>query len=85
MSHIGHPIFNDARYGGDHILKGRPTGSYRQFVLNAFALCPRQALHAETLGFIHPTTGRELFFSAPLPSDMQALVDKWRDYCLSNT
>ena len=84
MSHIGHPVFNDARYGGDRILKGRPDGYYRQFVLNAFDACPRQALHAETLGFVHPTTGRELFFTAPLPADMQHLLDLWRNYCAAN-
>lgn len=85
MSHIGHPVFNDARYGGERILKGRPTGSYRQFVQEAFDTCPRQALHAETLGFVHPTTGKELFFTAPLPDDMQGLINKWRTYCANNT
>ncbi len=74
----GHPLFNDARYGGDNILKGTPTARYRQFVENCFALCPRQALHARTLGFRHPHTGKEMDFEAPVPPDMTAMFDKWR-------
>lgn len=78
MSHIGHPLFADARYGGDKILRGLDTSRYRQFVGNCMALCPRQALHARTLGFRHPKTGQEMDFSAPLPADMTALIEKWR-------
>ena len=78
MSHIGHPLFNDARYGGDRILRGVDTANYRKFVGNCFELCPRQALHARTLGFKHPATGEEIFFESPIPQDMQAAIDKWR-------
>ena len=80
MKHIGHPLFNDARYGGDQILRGTPGGKYKQFVANCFAVCPRQALHARTLGFVHPETGEEMFFSAPVPPDMTELIEKWRNY-----
>lgn len=78
MSHIGHPLFNDARYGGDRILRGVDTAKYRQFVANCFDLCPRQALHAKTLGFKHPESGEEMFFSSELPSDMTSMIEKWR-------
>lgn len=80
MKHIGHTLFNDARYGGNDILKGTTFSKYKQFVQNCFALCPRQALHARTLGFVHPRTGEELFFTSELPEDMAALVEKWRVY-----
>lgn len=80
MRHIGHPLFSDAAYGGDAILKGTTFSRYRQFVDNCFALCPRQALHARVLGFDHPTTGRHLHFEQPLPDDMRQLLDKWRGY-----
>lgn len=80
MLHIGHPLFNDARYGGDKILRGERSVSYNQFVKNCFDLCPRQALHARTLGFVHPTTGEELFFEAPIPADMTEMIEKWRTY-----
>ena len=80
MKHIGHTLFNDARYGGNEILKGTTFSKYRQFVQNCFAICPRQALHAKTLGFIHPTTGEELFFDSEMPDDMQHLISKWRTY-----
>lgn len=80
MRHIGHPLFNDARYGGDRILKGNTSSSYRQFVENSFSVCPRQALHARTLGFRHPATGREMDFEAPLPVDMTELIQRWRDF-----
>ncbi len=80
MKHIGHPLFNDARYGGDEILRGNRTSSYRQFISNALETCPRQALHARTLGFVHPATGEEMFFSAPVPDDMTALIEKWRRF-----
>lgn len=78
FSHSGHPLFNDERYGGEKILKGTTTGSYRRFIENCFEICPRQALHARTLGFIHPQTGQEMFFEAPIPDDMRQLIDKWR-------
>ena len=78
MRHIGHPLFNDERYGGDQILRGDTSASYRAFIHNCFALCPRQALHARTLGFVHPVTGEEMFFTSPLPQDMNALIEKWR-------
>ncbi|MDO4929772.1 MAG: RluA family pseudouridine synthase [Bacteroidales bacterium] len=80
MKHIGHPLFNDARYGGDQILRGTQSGSYTAFIRNCYALCPRQALHAKTLGFQHPTTGKEMDFTSPLADDMAALLDRWRTY-----
>lgn len=80
MRHIGHPLFNDARYGGDVILRGNTSSSYRQFVENCFRVCPRQALHARTLGFVHPVTRKEMFFTSELPADMEALIDRWRNY-----
>ena len=80
MQHIGHPLFNDAAYGGDRILKGTTFSKYKQFVENCFSLLPRQALHALVLGFDHPTTGQHLHFELPLPSDMGAVLDKWRNY-----
>lgn len=80
MKHIGHPLLNDARYGGDEILRGTTSAKYRQFVNNCFAICPRQALHARTLGFVHPETGEEMFFSAPVPDDMTLMMEKWRNY-----
>ena len=81
MSSIGHPIFNDARYGGSEIRKGTIYTKYRQFIANCFELCPRQALHAQILGFEHPRKRQQLRFSSPLPEDMAALLDKWRKYC----
>ncbi len=80
MKHIGHPLFNDARYGGDKILRGISTTKYTQFVQNCFKTCPRQALHAKTLGFVHPTTGEEMFFNSEIPEDMSALIKKWEEY-----
>ena len=80
MKHIGHVIFNDERYGGHDVLKGTTSGKYRQFVKNCFEICPRQALHAKTLGFVHPRTGEFMHFETELPDDMQQLVDKWRGY-----
>lgn len=80
MKYIGHTLFNDARYGGNDILKGTTFSKYKQFVQNCFATCPRQALHAKTLGFIHPRTGEELFFNSELPEDMGRLIEKWRTY-----
>jgi 23S rRNA pseudouridine1911/1915/1917 synthase len=80
MKHIGHPLFNDAIYGGDKILKGTIFSKYRQFVENCFELLPRQALHAKSLGFIHPTTKKEVFFETDLPADFSAGLEKWRKY-----
>jgi 23S rRNA pseudouridine1911/1915/1917 synthase len=80
MKHIGHTLFNDAEYGGDKILKGTVFNKYKQFVDNCFQVCQRVALHAATLGFIHPKTNKELFFEAPLPDDMKMLIEKWRGY-----
>ena len=78
MKHIGHPLFADERYGGTEILRGERTASYRQYIHNAFKLCPRQALHARTLGFVHPTTHQQMDFTSQLPADMEALIEKWR-------
>lgn len=80
MKHIGHPLFNDERYGGTQILRGTQSGTYNSFVRNCFAACPRQALHARTLGFRHPKTGKEMDFACPLPPDMQVLLERWRTY-----
>lgn len=83
MRYIGHPLFNDARYGGDEILRGERTGSYRHFVANCFEICQRQALHARTLGFVHPVTGEEMFFSCEIPADMTAMISRWETYMSS--
>jgi 23S rRNA pseudouridine1911/1915/1917 synthase len=80
MQHIGHPLFNDELYGGDKIVKGTVFTKYRQFVENAFAVCPRHALHAKTIGFIHPKTRQEVRFNSELPKDMATVIEKWRDY-----
>ena len=80
MKHIGHILFNDERYGGHEILKGTHFAKYKQFVNNCFDTCPRQALHAMTLGFVHPVTGEEMYFTSELPDDMTRLIDKWRGY-----
>ena len=80
MKHIGHPLFNDARYGGDQILRGTTSASYRQFVNNCFSTCSRQALHARTLGFVHPATGKEMFFTSEIPNDMTAMIERWRRF-----
>jgi 23S rRNA pseudouridine1911/1915/1917 synthase len=85
MQHIGHPLFNDETYGGDKIVKGTVFSKYKQFVENCFAICSRHALHAKTIGFIHPGTGKELLFESELPQDMLALIEKWRNYVLSKT
>ena len=84
MKHIGHPLLADARYGGDEILRGERTAKYRQFVENCFKICPRQALHARTLGFVHPVTGEEMFFTSEIPADMTALIERWRTYSASH-
>lgn len=80
MQHIGHPLFNDATYGGAHLVKGTNFSKYRQFVDNCFALCPRQALHARSLGIQHPVTKEWMQFDSELPADMQAILQKWRTY-----
>ena len=80
MKHIGHVLFNDERYGGHEILKGTHFSKYKQFVNNCFDTCPRQALHAMTLGFVHPVTGEEMYFTSELPDDMTRLIEKWRGY-----
>ena len=80
MRHIGHPLFNDASYGGDAILKGTTFSRYRQFVENCFTTLPRQALHAMVLGFEHPTTGQHLHFESPLPDDFASCLERWRNY-----
>lgn len=80
FKHIGHTLFNDERYGGDQILKGTTFTKYKQFVDNCFKILPRQALHAKTLGFTHPTTGEFLQFNSEIPEDMQVCLEKWRTY-----
>lgn len=80
MKHIGHTLFNDERYGGEKILKGTTFTKYKQFVDNCFKILPRQALHAQTLGFVHPTTNDVMSFSCDLPSDMTQCIEKWRAY-----
>lgn len=80
MKHLGHTLFMDKEYGGDKILKGTTFTRYRQFVENGFKVCPRQALHAKTLGFTHPETGETLHFESKLPADMEALVERWQKY-----
>lgn len=81
MSSMGHPIFNDDRYGGSEIRKGTIYAKYKQFIQNCFEICPRQALHAKTLGFEHPVSGQWLQFDSEIPEDMTALLCKWRKYC----
>jgi 23S rRNA pseudouridine1911/1915/1917 synthase len=80
MKYIGHTLFSDERYGGYEILRGQNTAKYRAFVNNCFALCPRQALHAKELGFVHPRTGEMMMFTSEMPADMLALVEKWQGY-----
>ena len=80
MAWKGFPLFNDARYGGARILKGTTFSKYRQFVENCFALLPRQALHARCLGFVHPSTGREVYFESELPAGFRAVLDRWENY-----
>ncbi|MCR4659687.1 MAG: RluA family pseudouridine synthase [Bacteroidales bacterium] len=83
MRHIGHPLFSDAAYGGNEILKGTTFSKYKQFVDNCFTLMPRQALHARVLGFEHPTTHQHLHFESPMPADFEAVLAKWRNYSKS--
>lgn len=80
MKYIGHTLFNDERYGGHQILKGTTFTKYKQFVENCFKLLPRQALHARTLGFTHPQTGKKMLFEVPVPQDLQSCIEKWRQY-----
>jgi 23S rRNA pseudouridine1911/1915/1917 synthase len=80
MKYIGHPLFNDDTYGGDKIVKGTIFAKYKQFVDNCFSICPRQALHAKTIGFIHPQTKEEMLFDSNLPDDMSQVIEKWRGY-----
>jgi 23S rRNA pseudouridine1911/1915/1917 synthase len=83
MKYIGHTLFNDTRYNGNGILKGTVYSKYKQFIENCFQLMPRQALHAATLGFTHPVTGKEMFFESSLPPEFQAVLDKWEKYWVS--
>ncbi|MBQ2483090.1 MAG: RluA family pseudouridine synthase [Bacteroidales bacterium] len=83
MKHIGHTLFNDERYGGNKILQGTIYSKYKQFIENCFKILPRQGLHAKTLGFVHPSTGKQMDFDSPLPEDMKALIEKMRAYIKS--
>ena len=85
LKHIGHTLFNDERYGGHLILKGTTFTKYKQFVENCFKILPRQALHAKTLGFVHPTTGETMRFDTELPSDLSDVIEKWRGYAQSKS
>jgi 23S rRNA pseudouridine1911/1915/1917 synthase len=80
LKHIGHPLFNDERYGGDQILRGTTFTKYKQFVNNCFKILPRHALHAKSLGFTHPKTGKRMFFDSELPDDMKLAISKWNNY-----
>ena len=80
MKHIGHPLFNDEAYGGDQILKGTTFTKYKQFIGNCFKIMPRQALHAKSLGFTHPITGKYMLFDSDMPADFAEVLDKWRNY-----
>src|SRR6056297_2286928 len=80
MKHINHPLFNDSTYGGDQILRGTTFSKYRQFVHNCFKMLPRQALHAKTLGFVHPVSGEKMQFDTELPEDMHTVIEKWDNY-----
>ena len=82
LKYIGHPLFNDSEYGGDVILKGTTFTKYKQFVQNCFKICKRQALHAKSLGFVHPSTKKEVYFDSELAEDMQQLIAKWRKYAI---
>ncbi|MEP5634252.1 MAG: RluA family pseudouridine synthase, partial [Maribacter dokdonensis] len=85
MKYIGHTLFNDERYGGEKILKGTTFTKYKQFVENTFKLLPRQALHAKTLGFVHPVTGEHMSFDSEIPDDMANAIEKWRSYSKNST
>ena len=83
MKHIGHTLFNDARYGGNEILRGTRYAKYKQFVHNCFTICPRQSLHAKSLGFVHPTTKETIYIESEIPADMQEVIERWRNYTAS--
>ena len=85
MKHIGHPLFMDATYGGAEILRGQRSSSYKAFIQNCFKLCPRQALHAKTLGFVHPSTGKQMDFDSQWPDDFRQLIEKWRNFIAGST
>ena len=85
VRHIGHPLFGDERYGGCEILRGNRSTTYKAFIQNCFRICPRQALHARTLGFVHPVTGKQMDFTSELPADMDSLIEKWRGYVRGTT
>ena len=85
MKHLGHPLFNDERYGGNEMLRGERSGSYKAFIRNCFDICPRQALHAKTLGFTHPKTKKPIDFTSELADDMSLLIEKWRKYINGTT
>lgn len=80
MKYLGHPLFNDTTYGGDRILSGEVFTNYKQFVNNTFTALPRQALHAKTLGFVHPITKEKLQFDSEIPSDIQNAIERWKNY-----
>ena len=82
FKYLGNPLFNDEEYGGDVILKGTTFTKYKQFVQNCFKICDRQALHAKSLGFVHPVTKEDMFFDSELAEDMEQLIDKWRKYAI---
>ena len=84
MKHIGHPLFGDERYGGTEILRGERSSTYKAFINNCFKICNRQALHARTLGFVHPATGKQMDFSSELADDLARLIEKWRGYMKGN-
>lgn len=84
MKHLGHPLFGDERYGGDQILRGERTASYKAYIQNCLKLCPRQALHARTLGFVHPRTKEQMDFTSELPDDLKAVIEKWRNRLKTN-
>ena len=85
MKQIGHPLFMDETYGGAEILRGQRSSSYKAFIQNCFKLCPRQALHAKTLGFVHPTTKEQMDFDSEWPEDFSKLIEKWRGFIAGTT
>lgn len=85
MKHIGHPLFADATYGGEEVLRGQRSSTYKAFINNCFKCCPRQALHAKTLGFVHPITGVQMDFDSEWPDDFRQLIEKWRGYIHGRT
>jgi 23S rRNA pseudouridine1911/1915/1917 synthase len=84
LKYIGHPLFNDDTYGGDQVLRGISSGSYKQFVANSFEILPRQALHAKTLGFFHPATNEFMQFDSDIPADIKTVAERWRQYVLNH-